>query len=405
MDDVPAGPASPGPRRPLLSVVIPVRNGGRDFEHCLRRLRESRTTDFELIVVDDGSTDDSAAQARRAGALVVRHETPLGPAAARNTGANLASAPFVFFVDADVAVHPDTFDRAIRRFRDDPTLDALFGSYDDQPTARGLVSQYRNLLHHFVHQRGDFQDDARPAHTFWTGCGMMRRDVFLEFGGFDPRLYPRPAIEDIELGYRLARAGRRIILARDVQAAHMKRWSLQEVVRTDVMRRGVPWSLLIKRSGMNESDLNIRPSQKLSVALTGLMILLAGLALVVPQALWGILVALGGVVALNREFYGFLRSRRGFWFAAASIPLHLIYFCCCGASVVIAGVYGSVLSARASSATTSRGERADGASRPIPRPNAARRAGRLSQWKSRTRSQSPLFEGAIVEERSPRRSR
>ena len=60
MDDVPAGPASPEPRRPSLSVVVPVRNGGRDFERCLRRLRDSFLTDYELIVIDDGSTDDSA---------------------------------------------------------------------------------------------------------------------------------------------------------------------------------------------------------------------------------------------------------------------------------------------------------------------------------------------------------
>ena len=73
MDDVPAGPASSGPRRPSLSVVVPVRNGGRDFERCLRRLRDSLLADFELIVVDDGSTDDSAALARQAGAIVVRN--------------------------------------------------------------------------------------------------------------------------------------------------------------------------------------------------------------------------------------------------------------------------------------------------------------------------------------------
>jgi GT2 family glycosyltransferase len=343
-------------------------------------------TDFELIVVDDGSTDDSAGLARRMGAVVVRHETPLGPAAARNTGAMIASALCIFFIDADVAVHPDTLDRGMSRFRDDPTLDALFGSYDDSPTDRGLVSQYRNLLHHFVHQRGDFEDDARQAHTFWTGCGMMRRDVFLEFGGFDPRLYPRPAIEDIELGYRLARAGRRIVLARDVQATHMKRWSLLEVIRTDVMRRGVPWALLIKRSGMIESDLNIRPSQKISVALTGTMILLSLFAVIFPPLIWGVPIAAGGVVALNREFYGLLRSRRGLRFAAASLPLHLIYFCCCGASVLIAGIYGSVLNANATSATKARGDRADGAARPIPRPNTARRVGRLARWRSQTES-------------------
>ncbi|HEU5115161.1 MAG TPA: glycosyltransferase, partial [Isosphaeraceae bacterium] len=57
MEDFPAGPACPEPRRPPLSVVIPVRNGGRDFERCLRGLRASTWTDFELLVIDDGSTD------------------------------------------------------------------------------------------------------------------------------------------------------------------------------------------------------------------------------------------------------------------------------------------------------------------------------------------------------------
>src|SRR5438270_11839208 len=112
MDDVPAGPASPGPRRPSLSVVVPVRNGGRDFERCLRRLRDSLLTDFELIVVDDGSNDETAALARQAGAIIVRHPTPQGPAAARNLGAQAATSPLIFFLHADVAVYPETLGRS-----------------------------------------------------------------------------------------------------------------------------------------------------------------------------------------------------------------------------------------------------------------------------------------------------
>src|SRR5215213_2550982 len=99
MDDFPAGPTGPGPRRPPLSVVIPVRDGGHDFDRCLRGLRASSWTDFELVVVDDGSTDGSVAVAEAFGATVVRHDRPRGPAAARNTGAQAASAPLVFFLD------------------------------------------------------------------------------------------------------------------------------------------------------------------------------------------------------------------------------------------------------------------------------------------------------------------
>jgi glycosyltransferase involved in cell wall biosynthesis len=382
MDDLFAGPASPEPRRPSLSVVVPVRNGGTDFECCLRRLRDSSWTDYELIVVDDSSTDASGDLARRMGAFVVRHERPLGPAAARNLGARIATAPLIFFLDADVAVHPGTLARGMSRFLADPSLTALFGSYDDQPPAPGLVSKFRNLLHHYVHQQGKFHDDTRPAHTFWTGCGMIRSEVFRDFGGFDPRLYPRPAIEDIELGYRLTRAGHRIVLARDVLATHLKRWSLGEMIRTDVFRRGVPWMLLIKRSGTIESDLNVKPAQRLCVAITGLVLLAAAATPIERRT--ALVVALGSaaVVGLNRDFYAFLKESRGVAFAAAALPLHLLYYTCCGASVVIAQVQWHLLR-HPKYAEGARGERIDRGGRPIPGPLLARVARRLVRWTAR----------------------
>ncbi len=213
MDDVPAGPASPVLRRPSLSVVVPVRNGGRDFERCLQRLRDSILTDFELIVVDDGSTDDSAAT-RAAGrgdrppparpARTGRRPQPGGP------GRDLAHS--IFFLDADVAVHPETLGGP-RPVRARPSLSALFGSYDDSPAAPGVVSQYRNLLHHFVHQQGVFRDEIRPAHTFWTGCGVIRRERV-------PRVRRiRPAALS-PTGHRRHRAG----LSADPGRAPDRRW-------------------------------------------------------------------------------------------------------------------------------------------------------------------------------------
>jgi GT2 family glycosyltransferase len=384
MDDVPAGPASRVPQRPSLSVVVPVRNGGSDFGRCLQRLRESSLDDFELIVVDDGSSDDSAARALDACATLLRLPSPRGPAAARNVGAQASRSEFIFFLDADVAVHRETLTRALRRFEHDPCLSALFGSYDDNPAAPGFVSQYRNLLHHFVHQQGEFHDGIRPAHTFWTGCGLIRRSVFLEYGGFDPRLYPRPAIEDIELGYRLTRAGHRIALARDVLATHMKRWTLPEMIRTDIFRRGVPWMLLIKRSGTVETDLNVKLGQKACVALTGLSILAGGLAMLFPWATAVSGIALVLIVFLNLKFFTFLARRKGIAFATGAVPLHLVYYCCCGISVVIAECLWLLRSRTGDTVPAASGGRADRGVRSIPPPAWIRWARRLSLWRSRS---------------------
>jgi glycosyltransferase involved in cell wall biosynthesis len=385
MDDVPAGPASPVLRRPSLSVVVPVRNGGGDFGRCLQRLRGSSMNDFELIVVDDGSIDDSAARATAAGATVLRLPAPRGPAAARNLGAQAATSTLIFFLDADVAVHPETLRRALDRFDQDPTLSALFGSYDDSPAAPGVVSQYRNLLHHFVHQQGVFRDEIRPAHTFWTGCGVIRRNVFLEYGGFDPRLYPRPAIEDIELGYRLTRAGHRVALARDVLATHMKRWTLAEMIRTDIFRRGVPWMLLIKRYGTIETDLNVKLGQKACVALTGLaLVAAAGGALNTwAWAISGAAVAL--VVFLNLGFFAFLCRRKGLAFAAAALPLQLVYYCCCGLSVVIAESFWLLRRRAEDPLLKTANARTDPAAPSIPRPARHGWARRLASWRVRSR--------------------
>jgi glycosyltransferase involved in cell wall biosynthesis len=255
---------------PSLSVIVPVFNGAASLGACLQAL-SANTVSYECIVVDDGSTDDSAEIARSFGAQVLATGGRTGPAVARNLGANSARAPLLLFIDADVCVQPDTLGRVVAAFHADTTLSALFGSYDDSPARSDFLSQYRNLMHHFVHQHS-----RREARTFWSGFGAIRTAVFLEHGGFDTK-FGRPSIEDIELGHRLYRSGCKIVLDRTLQVKHLKEWSFFGMLRTDVMDRALPWTELILRDSDMPNDLNVSIHQRISVALAFIIV---GIALV-----------------------------------------------------------------------------------------------------------------------------
>jgi glycosyltransferase involved in cell wall biosynthesis len=244
-----------------LSVIIPAFNAAGTLEACLTSLGASNVRNYECIVVDDGSLDGTAEVARRFNVTLLSTEGRRGPAFARNLGAAASSAEVLVFIDADVCVRADTLARIVRAFDQDSELDAVLGSYDDCPAAPEFVSKYRNLMHCYVHRHA-----KRKTSTFWSGCGAIRRTVFQQMAGFDES-YARPSVEDIELGYRLRAANKNVALDPDLMVRHLKRWTFREVVRTDILSRGIPWTELILRDRNMPNDLNLRFSQRMSVAL------------------------------------------------------------------------------------------------------------------------------------------
>lgn len=314
---------------------MPVRDGERFLQTSLAALRASQlpSARWELIVVDDASGDGSGEIAGGHGARVVRLERRLGAGAARNRGAAVARGRYLVFVDADVAVHPDTLDRVIEAFERQPDMSAVFGAYDLAPTAPGLVTQYRNLLHRYVHER-----DAGVAVTFWTGCGAVRADVFARVGGFDETLR---GIEDIELGYRMTAQGFRIVLRPEIEGRHLKRWTLRTMIVTDVWHRGVPWLRLLRRQTKPPpATLNLRTSEKVC---TGLV---AGAATGLAASAWtgdgrwliAAAAGCGGALALNAPLLAWFARHRGWSFALRVVPLRLLYYGLNGVSVALASL-------------------------------------------------------------------
>lgn len=364
-------------------MVIAVYNGGTDLEKCLAAIRASSFPVSECILVDDGSTDGMVKPAAEMhGARVIQLARQGGPAEARNRGAAEATGDIIFFTDADVLLHPDAIALAVNALQSDAEIAAVIGSYDDQPTHVSFVSQYRNLFHHWVHQTG-----AEEASTFWTGCGAIRRNVFMEMGGFS-KDYRQASIEDIELGMRLRRSGHRIRLLKNVYATHMKQWRLWNMIRTDVLMRAVPWMQLVLREGKLTNDLNLSYKSRIATllaALLGLVLLililsghsaallptagfllaatinvrlcepanqrngksLTGLALavVIPLVCYGLkpdplgLVPLAVLIALlatHLGFYRYVAQKRSIAFAVAVVPMQLIFFLGCAVSIPMA---------------------------------------------------------------------
>ena len=293
--------------------MVPAYNARRELSFCLEALGASRFRDFEVLVVDDCSTDSPEELVRSYGANYLRTPRQLGPAGARNLGAEHARGSILVFIDSDVAISSDTLAFIAADFELDPDLAAVFGSYDLSPAAPGFFSQYKNLTHHYVHQNSNTQ-----AVTFWAGCGAIRAEIFRRFG-FNPDKYPHPSIEDIELGLRLRRNGQTIRLDKRVQVKHLKRWSFVSMAKSDIWSRAVPWTKLILESGEMPADLNLTQKARASAAMT--MLLLASGLLAIGSIWLGkvpiALAALGGVgsivtlIALNHPLYRFSGESAG----------------------------------------------------------------------------------------------
>jgi glycosyltransferase involved in cell wall biosynthesis len=322
-----------GPGKPVkISVVIPCHNSPIELGECLSALARVNWRGTEYIVVDDGSDQDLAPVISRSGlpARLMRAPVRSGSAAARNLGAGCATGELLVFLDADVRVHPNTLALIEESFEEPNGPDAVIGSYDDNPSAPGFHSQFRNLLHHYVHQTSQ-----RQACTFWTGCGAVYRSVFESHGGFDETT---SGMDDIELGGRLALTGARIDLRPDIQVQHLKRWTFLLWTSTDLRLRGIPWTMLLLRNGSWPNVLNLDYRSRASVALIWAALATVAAGIFVPRAGWLALPLLAAALWLNRRLYWFFRQRRGSAFAVGSVAAHSVHSFICGLSFLCGAV-------------------------------------------------------------------
>jgi glycosyltransferase involved in cell wall biosynthesis len=283
----------------FVSVIVPAYNAAKTLPTCLQALTNQTVPpeQFEIIVVDDGSIDQTAQVAEAAGARVIR-QTNAGAAAARNHGAQLARGDLLLFTDADCIPAPNWVAQMSAPFAD-PTVAGAKGVYEtEEPglTPRFVQMEYQDKYDRMVNLSSiDFVDTYSAAY---------RRDIFLQMGGFDTT-FPGASVEDQEFSFRLAEAGHRLVFVPQARVAHRHDLTPLEYARRKYFI-GYWKSLVIQRHpGKLARDSHTPQLLKVQMGLAGLgtlFILFAGLFQQIRWA-WLGLGTLGSLIFSGLPLY------------------------------------------------------------------------------------------------------
>jgi len=284
---------------PAYSVVIPAYEEAQQIHRCVRALTEQsvRRSLYEIIVVDDGSRDGTAAVAAGAGADVVLERPHSGVAAARNAGLAVAQGEVVLFTDADCEPSREWIARMVEPIvRGDAV--GVKGTYRTRQTR--LIARLVQLEFEIRYERMCLLPQIDFIDTY---AAAYRRDVLVAAGGFDVH-YPVPSAEDVDLSFRLAQSGHKLVFVPEAWVWHTHPATLGRYLRRKA-RFGFWRALLYLRYPRKAGgDAHTDPMLKVQF---GLMVLLLG-ALVFSlfwKPVW--VMAAGSIIAFLLTTFPFVR--------------------------------------------------------------------------------------------------
>ncbi len=199
-----AAPYYPLRAYPKVSIVVASYNGDRTLRSCLQSLRQLNYPDYEVILVDDGSTDTTPQIAAAFSEVrTIRHERNLGLSVARNTGITAARGEIVAFTDSDCRADEDWLFYLVGTLLDGEFIAAGGPNLlppEDSPVAAAVMASPGGPAHVML-------TDRQAEHI--PGCNMaFYRHALEEIGGFDP-IYTK-AGDDVDVCWRLQQAGHKI---------------------------------------------------------------------------------------------------------------------------------------------------------------------------------------------------
>jgi len=224
----------------MISVIIALYNAEKVIGRCLESVYASIYRDYDVIVVDDCSTDNSYEIVKGFPCNCVRLERNSGPAHARNVGVEHSKGDILFFIDSDTELDNKALGLIHETFENEKGIVAIVGLPRKKSLSKGLAPEYNALKNHYTLAVADKYSDY-----FSSQVGAVRRKTFLAVGGFNTR-FKGADVEDIEFGMRLPKG--KTIVHKDVLVGHHFPFFLSIVKK--YFRRSIMLSKVIRKNKM-----------------------------------------------------------------------------------------------------------------------------------------------------------
>jgi glycosyltransferase involved in cell wall biosynthesis len=287
-----------------LSIIIPLYNGEKTLNECLTAIFSSHYRHFEVIIVDDGSQDNSLRIAGTFPCTILQRDHNQGAAAARNWGARNATGDVLVFIDADIVIGQDTLDLFVDSLKQYP---AVFGIYTHIPGTKDLLSLYQNFYAH-----KSMRDTKEITAMFYSYCAAISRELFNAVGGFDES-WVRATFEDVEFGMRVGQWGYQIHCNKNIKVVHHNHYTLRKFIRNYYFKSLDLAKFMFSKKKLTLNNEGWTNYKNLVSFLTGLSTIpLVMLSLVSDWFLIPLLMFLAIFLAMNLDFYTFiLREKPG----------------------------------------------------------------------------------------------
>ncbi|MDO8735756.1 MAG: glycosyltransferase family 2 protein, partial [Thermoleophilia bacterium] len=229
------------PGHPEVSVIIPLYNGADTIPVVLEALYKSTDLDFEVVIINDCSTDNSLdvlkGLSKKYPFRLIDFPENRGVSKARNAGAAAARGEIILFIDADCIVLPDTIERAVKALRKGDSI-CVGGAYTREAWDKDFFSNFQSLYINYVETKVEHPDYIA------THCMAIWKKTYDEFGGFkeDYFIGHAASVEDVELSHRLIDAGYQLSRPSDIQVQHMFRFGLKKSV-TNAVKKSKYWTM------------------------------------------------------------------------------------------------------------------------------------------------------------------